>query len=742
MKIGVLLGAAALACAVAATRPATRWDLMILDGAPEGVTDLAAFAAGDLDGDGRMEIITGGTGGLLWYHSGTPGRGRIASGTFGVGLALEDIDGDGVKEVVCGYVTSKKPEKWEIGWYRPARDWREPWAHGIIDSNAAGQPHDILFADLDGDHKRELIADAMYSATPGLFIYRRTADGWQKATVQNRYSAEGTDAGDLDGDGRVDIISGPYWFKAPSAGPFAGTWEKRDLAPGFREMCRAALLDINGDGRLDAVVAESEFPDGRMSWFENTRSGLVEHPMERPLNFAHSMRAWRDAAGAHVFVAEMAKGGWDAPYNHNARLLRFDFAADGKTWQRHLLYQGQGTHQATMVDIDGDGRLEVVGKTWQSPVIQIWKERAASPFPNGFNHRFLDREKPFTCTDVTAADVDGDGRKDVLCGQWWYRNPDWERFEIPGIYQAINAYDLDGDGRVEIVATKKKSGVRAGDFYPGLTSDLCWLKAIDPRKGRWEEHAIGTGNGDWPHGNLIAPLLPGGKLALVTGYHSAQLRQDRPELFEVPSNPASGPWPKRVLADVPYGEQMVAADLDGDGDLDIAAGPYWLENRNGSFLPHQIAEGFEIARVAVLDVNVDGRPDIAIGEEQLSYETKQSFFARVAWFENQGGGKFAEHVIDRIVCPHSLGVADLDGDGKPELVAGEHDPFKPYRSGGRLFVYKPADAAGLAWYRYVIDEGFEHHDGAIPIELAPGRIGIVSHGWRESLYLHLWEPAK
>ena len=729
---------------------AGRWDLMILDGAPQS-GKLGSLAVGDIDGDGRLELITGGEGAMLWYRPATYEKGRIAEGNFHVGIAVEDIDGDGTKEVVTGRRAGPDPkrETWEICWYKPQRDWNQPWTYGVIDPQTSGGPHDLLFADIDGDGRRDLVATAMYTPTPGLFVYRRTGDPaapWRKHTVQSSYSAEGTAAGDLDGDGSLELISGPYWYKAPAGGPFAGPWSKYDLAPGFREMCRAALIDVNGDGRLDAVVNESEYPDGRMAWFENhggtdLASLFSEHPLERPLNFAHTLNAWRDGAGAHIFVAEMAQGGWDAPYNWDARLIRFDFSRDGRTWQRQVLYQGMGTHEATMADLDGDGALEIIGKAWTVPKIQIWKQRQAPSPVAGFRHRFLDREKPYTGTDVIAADVDGDGLQDVLCGAWWYRNPGWERREIPGVYQVLNAHDLDRDGRPEIIATKKSpTAVPGSGWYAGLSSELCWLKPVDPLNNQWQEHAIGTGSGDWPHSTAIAPLLPGGRLALVAGYHSAA-KGHFPEMFEIPTKPEAGPWPRRVLAEIPYGEEIVPADLDGDGDLDLAAGRFWLENKgDGSFQPYKVAdEGFEAARVVVADINGDGRPDIVLAEERLSYKTRESFFAEVAWFENQGG-TFRKHAIDRIRCPHSLAVADLDGDGVAEILAGEHDPFKPYRSRSHLYVYKKAEPGGRAWYRYVLDDRFEHHDGLRLIQLGPGRLGILSHGWAESRYLHLWEP--
>ena len=96
-------------------------------------------------------------------------------------------------------------------------------------------------------------------------------------------------------------------------------------------------------------------------------------------------------------------------------------------------------------------------------------------------------------------------------------------------------------------------------------------------------------------------------------------------------------------------------------------------------------------------------------------------------------------MIDTMRSPHSLGVFDLDDDGEKEIIVGEHDPFKIHRSRSRLAIYKKADPGGKTWKRFIVDDRFEHHDGAKILDLGGGRKGIVSTGWTDSNYVSLWE---
>jgi len=725
------------------------WAYQILDANPT-VGDLGMCTLVDIDRDGIKEVIVGGSKGLFWYKY-PNGNKHVIDGElhFGVGITCHDVDGDGCLELVVGV---NNPHG--IVWYDIPREVDRHWPRYYVDTNRGGYAHDLVFADLNGDHKNELVANSV--GENAIYWYTVPQDPkeypWPKHSICSGVLSEGLALADINGNGRMDVVAGPYWFEAPE-NLDGRKWKRHTIAKGFRERCTLDVGDVNRNGRMDVLIAEGEYVDGRWALFENVDGGKTwrkrsfeELVLSNTLYFAHTVLL-EDIDGdkdLDIVIAEMGQGGWNAPRNIRAKVLLYEnLDGIGGKWKRHLVHEGVGTHEAKVGDVDGDGEPEIVGKSWREPtIVQVW-DRKIGTKPFQMQHFFIDKNKKRRAIDVLSADIDGDGLEDIVCGNVWYNNPYWKKHELPIIGQVLAVHDVNMNGKLDIIGVK-------GEVYP-FSSELYWLEASgDPSKDEWIPHYIGTGDGDWPHGAAIGPVLEDGKIALIVGYHSAGSHGDLPQYFESPID-LTKPWTKKNLGNIRYGEEIVLADINRNGKLDIVAGPYWLKREGKHWAVHSIADPEDygtVARVRAADINGNGRIDVVFSEENIDWTNKTVGLGRVTWFESPEdpeNGKWTEHVVSVMRCPHSLDVADLDGDGQLEIIVAEHDPFMAYYPTAfcKLAVYKRVDEAGTVWEEHVIDARYEHHCGAHVIQLDKnGTLGIVSHGWVEEKYVHLWKPQK
>lgn len=704
------------------------WNLDIIDALPNDAEELHSLLVSDIYQNGTKYLITGGKEGLYWYDVQKQLKGTIAAtGFFHVGIAAADMDQDGVMEI---YTSRQDMETgdFKIVAYLPGKTIFEPFEEVVIDGLCMGNPHDIVFADIDGDQEQEMIAVAAYTDTPGLFLYKfETFPAAKRYQIMQGHLTEGIKVADLDGDGFLEIISGPDYYHRPGAGCYQGLWERKIYAKGFRDMCRVEVADITGNQVPDIIAVESEYRDGQFSWFENRLQEkehcFIEHRIADCMVFAHSLQAFTDESGyVKVMLAEMCEGGWDQPYNYDARTMIYTAEDRGKTWRCEMINYGQGSHQGVMHDIDGDGMLELVTKTWKNPMVQILKKTNSENGLLAFGHEFIDRDKKEETFAVFGAALSPEAEESVVCGKYWY-SMEGDKNMIPGVSQALCALDMDGDGMEEVLAVSPKG-------------HLLMMKMIE--KNTWSSCKVGEIEDKVPY--AIACTARWGddnRCAFVLSYEAKEGIKYVPEIFV---NTDKEIWSKKLVGDISCESQVQFADLNADGKLEIITANYWYENTGkDTFIPHQYAETEEMKAIALADLNGDGELEIITGSASSGKK-----FGRLSWYQRQENCQdmWEERVIDTIRSPCSIHIADLNGDGKKELVVGEHDEVQPYRTRCRLYVYSNVDGNGMKWNRICLDDRFEHYRGAKVCTTKTGEPVILSQGKLEKQFVHIWKKGK
>jgi hypothetical protein len=326
---------------------------------------------------------------------------------------------------------------------------------------------------------------------------------------------------------------------------------------------------------------------------------------------------------------------------------------------------------------------------------------------------------------AAVADINRDGRLDIISGEYWYEAPAWtkHRFRDVGFSNnyidsfSILPVDVDGDGYVDIVDVS------------WFAQKIAWWK--NPGRAQttapWQETLINTGGP--VEFAMLADMDNDGKAREIL----AQQNGTPQAWFEV----KNGAWIKHVVSDRTYGHGIGYGDVNQDGRNDILTPRGWLEappdpsaEGNWVFHPGFAAANTPVTAAAsggpaveelgfmhVLDVNGDGRNDIIAA-------AGHNF--GVFWFEQGENDHWTRHTIDSAWSQgHASALIDLNGDGKPDFVTGkrfmahngsdpgEHEPlglywyeFRPAptaasRGGGR----GGAGTGGVEWIRHVIEYG-------------------------------------
>lgn len=355
---GVLLMAALTA---AADIP---FELTVLD-AQVGYA-YGVYAVGDIDNDGHNDIVAAADNPRLSWRrypdlSAFP---IAASAAVGFEVHLADIDNDGDLDVLtsgAGITWFENPlpqESPESGtWVM-----HEFGSHGTGSSDGA---HDFKVGDVNNDGLVDAVERDKERAWT--FYLQNDAGGWQTFTVDAANNVEGTALGDLDGDRDLDITDGLAWFECPDD-PMNDTWTRHDLGPNHSQT-RVAIGDLNGDGRPDILTGPAEFGGTLTCWYKappDPRNGVWEIDtfiIFNDPNF-HTMQIGdidRDGANDIVLGVTGWEGNssWEPGWRRHVSVF-YNVNKDGSAWEEQRWHAERGVWQGVLGDVGSDGDLDLL----------------------------------------------------------------------------------------------------------------------------------------------------------------------------------------------------------------------------------------------------------------------------------------------------------------------------------------------------------------------------------------------